>query len=97
MSKTLEINLGQFQSALISDVKHGYDTVVSQGKLSNISAMVMVGYLSSAATAFASVGDDYHAALFKKTATRIQKNWKEFMDAMQILFQTVDIEVDNAQ
>lgn len=88
----VQINLPAFQAELIQGVKSGYDTVASEGKLSNISAMVMVGYLSSAATAFRAVGDDYHEALFQKTAARIQTNWKEFMDAMHTLFQLVDIE-----
>lgn len=96
MSNEIEVNLRDFQSSLIRGAKSGYDTVVSEGKLSNVSAMVMVGYLSSSATAFGAVGDDYHAALFQKTASRIQMNWREFMDAMQILFQTVDIEAEDA-
>ena len=94
MHNLTEINLGNLQVSLIDGLKSGYNTVCTSGKLSNVSAMVMVGYLSAAATALESVGDEYHAALLTKTATRIQKNWKEFMDAMQILFQTVDIDLD---
>lgn len=95
MKNSIEVNLRDFQIAMIDGAKSGYNTVTAEGKLSNISAMVMVGYLSAAATAFDSVGDEYHGALFDKTARRIQANWKEFMDAMQILFQTVVIEEED--
>lgn len=95
MSNDVSVDLRQFQSGMIQGVKAGYDAVAQSGKLSNVSAMVMVGYLSSAANAFELVGDDYHAALFEKTASRIKNNWKEFMDAIQILFQTMSIEPES--
>lgn len=97
MNNIVEVNVPAFQSSLIDVAKSGYDSVIREKKLSNASAMVMVGYLSACVTAFKAIGDDYHAELFTKTASRIQSNWEEFVDAMQILFQTVDINDNNPE
>lgn len=94
MNKEITIDLSNFQRGIFEGVKDGYQEVTKSGKLSNVSAMVMVGYLSSAANAFELVGDDYNAKLFKSTAVNISKNWKDFMHSMQMLFQTMSIEQD---
>lgn len=91
-SQTVDIKVVELRSALILGVKDGYDQVVKEGRLSQMQAMVTVGYICSAISVFELIGDSHHVQLFTTTATKIRENWKDYMEAMQMLFRLVDIE-----
>lgn len=88
----IKVNLAQLRTVLVYGVKDGYDQVVKQGQMSQSSAILMIGYLSSAVAVFELVGDRHHADLFKATANRLRDDWKSFVDSMQSLFQLCDIQ-----
>lgn len=90
--KSVTLNVEELRSSLVLGVKDGYDQVVKDGKMSQASALVTVGYLSAAIAMFDLIGDDHHANLFRATANRINEDWKSYMKSMQLLFQMVDIQ-----
>lgn len=79
------------REAYRSALADGYNATVDAGRYDQASAQTMVGFLSAAVIALRLSGDEVWAALFERSAKRLNENWRCYEGEIPALASTLDV------
>ncbi len=78
------------REAYRSALADGYNATVEVGRYDQASAQTMIGFLSAAAIALRLSGDEVWAAIFERSAKRLNENWRCYEAEIPVLAIALD-------
>lgn len=78
------------REAYRSALADGYNATVEVGRYDQASAQTMIGFLSAASIALRLAGDEVWAAIFDRSAKRLNENWRCYEGEIPALASALD-------